>query len=39
MSNPNGPIPPKAQPQVDLTESDTIMCEECGNAAFTPAFF
>ena len=39
MSNPNGPVPPKAQPQIDLTDTDTIQCEECGNAAFTPAFF
>ncbi len=38
MSHPDGGIP-KAQPQIDLTESDTIQCEECGNAAFTPAFF
>jgi ribosomal protein S27AE len=39
MSNPNGPVPPKAQPQIDLTESDTIQCVECGNASFIPAFF
>lgn len=37
-SHPNA-APPKAQPQIDLTKSDTILCEECGNAAFTPAFF
>ena len=37
-SHPNA-APPKAQPQIDLTKSDTIQCEECGNAAFTPAFF
>ena len=38
MSNPNGPVP-QAQPQIDLTKTDTVTCEECGNAAFTPAFF
>jgi len=37
-SHPDG-MPPKAQPQIDLTESDTISCDDCGNAAFTPAFF
>jgi len=37
-SHPDGGVP-NAQPQIDLTESDTISCDDCGNAAFTPAFF
>tara|TARA_B100000214_G_scaffold334337_1_gene276982 strand:- start:1719 stop:1973 length:255 start_codon:yes stop_codon:yes gene_type:complete len=37
-SHPDGPAP-KPQPQIDLTDADTIQCEDCGNAAFTPAFF
>ena len=39
MSNPNGPVPPKVQPQLDLTDADTIQCEDCGNASFIQAFF
>jgi len=29
----------KAQQQLDISKADTIMCEECGNASFIPAFF
>ena len=39
MSNPNGPVPPKAQVQLDMSEADTITCEKCGNASFIQAFF
>ena len=39
MSNPNGPVPPKAQVQLDMSEADTITCEKCGNAPFIQAFF
>jgi len=39
MSSHPNPAPPKAQPQIDISKADTITCEDCGNAAFTPAFF
>ena len=38
MSHPDGGMP-QGQQQLDISKADTIVCEECGNAAFTPAFF
>ena len=34
------PIPqPKADVQVDLNDTETMLCDDCGNAVFIPAFF
>ena len=34
------PIPkPKAEVQVDLNDAETMLCDDCGNAVFIPAFF
>ena len=40
MSHPDGGIPPRQDGlQLDISKTDTIVCEECGNASFIPAFF
>ena len=37
---PQKPLPkPKTQVQVDLSEAETMKCEDCGNSVFIPAFF
>ena len=37
---PRKPIPqPKKQVQVDLNEAETMLCEDCGNVVYIPAFF
>ena len=37
---PRKPIPqPKKQVQVDLNEAETMLCEDCGNGVYIPAFF
>ena len=37
---PQKPLPkPKTQVQVDLSEAETMKCEDCGNTVFIPAFF
>ena len=41
MSHPDGGMPPREdglQP-IDISKTDTIVCEECGNASFIQAFF
>ena len=40
MSHPDGGIPPKQDGlQIDISKTDTIKCQECGNASFIQAFF
>jgi hypothetical protein len=40
MSHPDGGMPPREDGlQIDISKADTIVCEECGNASFIPAFF
>ena len=40
MSHPDGGIPPRQDGlQLDISKTDTIVCEECGNASFIQAFF
>ena len=40
MSHPDGGIPPRQNGlQLDISKTDTIVCEECGNASFIQAFF
>ena len=40
MSHPDGGIPPRQDwLQLDISKTDTIVCEECGNASFIQAFF
>ena len=40
MSHPEGGIPPRQDGlQLDISKTDTIVCEECGNASFIQAFF
>ena len=40
MSHPDGGMPQREEGlQIDLSKTDTIVCEECGNASFIPAFF
>ena len=35
MSHPEGGIPPRQDGlQLDISKTDTIVCEECGNASF-----
>ena len=37
---PQKPIPqPKAQVEVDLSEAETLKCDECGNYTFIQSFF
>ena len=37
---PQKPLPkPQTQVQVDLSEAETMKCEDCGNTVFIPAFF
>ena len=38
MSHPDGGMP-QGQQQLDISKTDTIVCEECGNASFIQAFF
>lgn len=33
------PQPKKQQVQVDLNDAETMLCEDCGNGVFIPAFF
>jgi uncharacterized Zn finger protein len=37
MSHPN-PAPPK-QVELDMSKTDTVQCQECGNASFIQSFF
>ena len=37
-SHPDGGIP-QGQQQLDISKTDTIVCDECGNASFIQAFF
>jgi len=37
MSHPK-PAPPK-QVELDMSKTDTIQCQECGNASFIQSFF
>ena len=40
MSHPDGGMPQREEGlQIDLSKTDTIVCEECGNASFIQAFF
>ena len=40
MSHPEGGIPPRQDGlQLDISKTDTIVCDECGNASFIQAFF
>ena len=40
MSHPDGGIPPRQDGlQLDISKTDTIVCENCGNASFIQAFF
>ena len=38
-SHPEGMPPREEGLQIDLSKTDTIVCEECGNASFIQAFF
>ena len=38
-SHPKGMPPREEGLQIDLSKTDTIVCEECGNASFIQAFF
>ena len=38
-SHPKGMPPRQDGLQIDISKIDTIVCEECGNASFIPAFF
>ena len=38
-SHPKGMPPREDGLQIDLSKTDTIVCEECGNASFIQAFF
>ena len=38
-SHPKGMPPREDGLQIDISKADTIVCEECGNASFIPAFF
>ena len=34
------PLPqPQTQVQVDLSDAETMKCDECGNSVFIPAYF
>ena len=40
MGHPDGGMPQREEGlQIDLSKTDTIVCEECGNASFIQAFF
>ena len=39
MSHPKGMPPRQDGLQIDISKTDTIVCEECGNASFIQAFF
>tara|TARA_Y100000992_G_scaffold200499_1_gene136618 strand:- start:2069 stop:2320 length:252 start_codon:yes stop_codon:yes gene_type:complete len=40
MSHPDGGMPPREDGlQIDISKTDTIVCENCGNASFIQAFF
>ena len=38
-SHPKGMPPREAGLQIDISKTDTITCENCGNASFIQAFF
>ncbi len=38
-SHPKGMPPRQDGLQIDISKTDTIVCEECGNASFIQAFF
>ena len=38
-SHPEGMPPRQDGLQIDISKTDTIVCEECGNASFIQAFF
>jgi len=38
-SHPKGMPPRQDRLQIDISTTDTIVCEECGNASFIQAFF
>ena len=39
-SHPDGGMPPRQDGlQLDISKTDTIVCENCGNASFIQAFF
>ena len=38
-SNPKGMPPREDGLQIDISKTDTIVCENCGNASFIQAFF
>ena len=38
-SHPKGMPPRQEGLQIDISKTDTIVCEECGNASFIQAFF
>ena len=38
-SHPKGMPPREDGLQLDISKTDTIVCEECGNASFIQAFF
>ena len=38
-SHPKGMPPREDGLQIDISKTDTIVCEECGNASFIQAFF
>ena len=38
-SHPKGMPPREEGLQIDLSKTDTIKCQECGNASFIQAFF
>ena len=40
MSHPDGGMPPREDGlQLDISKTDTIVCENCGNASFIQAYF
>ena len=38
-SHPKGMPPRQDGLQIDISKTDTIVCDECGNASFIQAFF
>ena len=33
------PLGGKQQSQIDINDTETMVCDDCGNAVFIPAFF
>tara|TARA_R110000851_G_scaffold116943_2_gene243463 strand:- start:1272 stop:1520 length:249 start_codon:yes stop_codon:yes gene_type:complete len=33
------PLAGKQQSQIDINDTETMVCDDCGNAVFIPAFF